>query len=72
MGNGDLKDIGDMLEPARTDPVHTLLVFLDLLKRDPQQLGKLRLAVARQAAHSSQANADILIDPVWFLHLCRP
>ena len=52
----DLQDVGNLLQPAGTDPIGALLVFLDLLERQAERIPKLLLAHAEHhSAHSDPA-----------------
>jgi hypothetical protein len=58
----DLKDLRDVLQAARPDAIDALLVFLHLLKCDPQGVTELGLPhLKHQAAHANPL-ADVHID----------
>src|SRR6516165_11693301 len=60
----NLQNVGDLLQPARSDAVSALLVFLHLLEGDAERIAELLLAHCKhQAAHAYPA-ADVLIDGV--------
>ena len=63
-GDRDLKDMGDLLQPARADPIGALFVFLDLLKCQPERVAKLFLAHSQHHAAHTNATSDMLVGRV--------
>jgi len=60
----DLQDMRDVLQAARAHTVRSLLVFLDLLERDPEPIAELLLGHSEhQPAHPDPA-AYVLVDGV--------
>jgi len=41
--DGDLQDVGDLLQPSSADSIYSLLIFLNLLKRNLQRVPQLGL-----------------------------
>ena len=54
----DLQDVGDVLQPARADAVRAILVFLDLLKRQPKCVAEIRLAHCQHHPAHAHPAAD--------------
>jgi hypothetical protein len=67
-----VEDLGELIEPARADPVRAALVFLDLLEGQPQGLGQLLLAHPEHGPPQADAGAHMRIDGAWThqLHAC--
>jgi hypothetical protein len=68
--------VRDLIEPTCADPIGALLIFLDLLKRDPKGCGQLRLTHVSLVPRSSQALTNMNVDfpgaagtPVWHTFL---
>ena len=59
-----LEDEGDLLQPARTDAIGALLVFLDLLKRQAKRIAQLLLTHAQHHAPHAHAAPDVLVDRI--------
>jgi hypothetical protein len=60
----DAQQVGDLEQPARCDAVCPLLVFLNLLEREPQRFGKRGLAAALHHAKPADLLSDILVDRI--------
>jgi hypothetical protein len=60
----NLEDTRQMLKPARTDPVGTLFVFLDLLERQPESLRKFSLAHAKHQPPHADTAPHMLVDRI--------
>jgi hypothetical protein len=59
-----------LLQPARTDAVGALLVFLHLLKRQAEGIAELFLTHAQHHSPHAHARTDMLVD--WIGNfLCR-
>ena len=56
--------IRDLLQATRTNPVHALFIFLDLLERQLQLLAELFLAHAQKDASHPHAAADMPINRI--------
>lgn len=56
-GQRNLKDLGNLLKPAATDPIRALLIFLDLLKRDAELFAQRGLRQALRLAEATDALA---------------
>ena len=63
----DLQDVRDVLQPARANAVRALLVFLDLLKRQPKCVAEIRLAHCQHHPAHAHPVADVLVDGIWSL-----
>src|SRR5258708_40182530 len=59
-----MKDLGDVMQSARPDPVRALLVFLHLLKCNPKRVAEFRLTHIEHQAANADAAADMLVDGV--------
>jgi hypothetical protein len=60
----NLQDLGDVLQAARADAVHAILVFLHLLKTDTEPIAERRLThVQHDPAHTYPA-ANMLVGGV--------
>jgi hypothetical protein len=59
-----LKDMGDLLQPARPDAAGALLVFLHLLEGEAECATQLFLAHSKHLAAHTHPAADILVDGV--------
>jgi hypothetical protein len=57
----------DLLQSARADAVRTLLVFLDLLKRQAKCVAEIRLAHCQHHPAHAHPAADVLVDGIWGL-----
>src|SRR6476620_2155890 len=71
--HGDTEDLRHVIEPARADPIRSLLVFLYLLKGDAEQFAQLLLAHADQQPAHPHAISDMAVDKVWiaFCHFTQ-
>jgi hypothetical protein len=56
-----------MLQPARTDPVRTILVFLHLLERQTESVSKLPLAHPGHHPAHAHPTAYMFVRGVWRL-----
>jgi hypothetical protein len=55
--------VDNVLQAARADAVHAILVFLDdLLERHPDRLAKRRLAHVQNESTHANAAADVFFD----------
>src|SRR6516164_10670755 len=63
----DLQGARDLLQPARANAVRALLVFLDLLKRQPKCVAEIRLAHCQHHPAHAHPAADVLVDGIWSL-----
>jgi hypothetical protein len=61
-GNWHLKDLGYVLQLAGTDAVHSLLIFLHLLKRETKRVTELFLANAQHHSTHAHAASHMLVD----------
>ena len=67
--NWHLEEVRYLLKLAGADPIGAFLVFLHLLERDAERVGKFGLAEAKHEAAHAHAAADVLIGWVgWFSH----
>jgi hypothetical protein len=62
--NRHLKDLGDVLQPARANAVGPLLIFLNLLKRQSKRVRKSCLAHFEHQAPHPHAAADMPVDGI--------
>jgi hypothetical protein len=58
----NLQNVGDLLQPARSNAVGALLVFLHLLEGEAERIAKLLLAHCKHQAAHAHPTADVLID----------
>ena len=63
--DGNLKNAGNLENPARSDPVNALFVFLDLLKSQSQRIGELVLAHAKEHPAKPHSRADMHVYRMW-------
>ena len=63
-GIGTWRKFRYLLKLAGTDSIDALLVFLDLLEREAERVGKLGLAKAQHEAAHAHAAADVLVGRV--------
>ena len=57
-----LQNVGDLLQPARSDAVSALLVFLHLLEREAERIAQFSLAHCKHHAAHAHPAADVLVD----------
>ncbi len=62
--NRHAQDIGNMLQPAGTNSIGALLVFLDLLEGNPEILSQLLLAHADHHASHTHSASDVLVNRI--------
>ncbi len=68
-GRGNVERSRDLLQPACADPVGPFLIFLDLLKRQPQRIAELFLAHAKHDTPHADTAANVPVDRVrYFFH----
>ena len=65
--NRDIEDLGDLEQPARADAVHTLLVFLHLLKSEAHAFAESLLAHAEKHTAQTDPAPHVLIHRVRLL-----
>jgi hypothetical protein len=58
----NLQNVGDLLQPARSDAVSALLVFLHLLEREAERIAQFSLAHCKHHAAHAHPAADVLVD----------
>jgi hypothetical protein len=58
----DLQNVRDLLQPARSDAVGALLVFLHLLEGETEPIGQLLLAHCKHHAAHAHPTANMLVD----------
>jgi hypothetical protein len=58
----NLQNVGDLLQPTRSDAVSTLLVFLHLLEREAERIAQFSLAHCKHHAAHAHPAADVLVD----------
>ena len=56
-----LQDMANLLQPARADPVGSLLVFLDLLKGNSESIAEPRLTHVQHHTAHAHATANVLV-----------
>ena len=59
---GTCRMLGDLLQPARSDAVSALLVFLHLLEREAERIAQFSLAHCKHHAAHAHPAADVLVD----------
>src|SRR6516225_6895093 len=59
-----LQDVGDLLQPARSDAIDAGLVFLHLLVGDAERISQLLLAHCQHLAAHAHPSADVLVGRV--------
>jgi hypothetical protein len=58
----NLENVGDLLQPARSDAVSTLLVLLHLLEGEAERIAQFPLAHCKHHAAHAHPAADVLVD----------
>ena len=61
---GTCRNVGDLLQPARSDAVGAVLVFLHLLEGESERIAQFRLAHCKHLAAHAHAAADVLVGGV--------
>src|SRR4030095_1362604 len=61
---GTCRNVGDLLQPARSDAIGAALVFLHLLEGDAECIGQLRLAHCKHLAAHAHPAADVPVGGV--------
>src|SRR5215469_16487483 len=63
----DLENVRNLLKTTGTDPIGALIVFLNLLERQPERVAEFLLAHRQHhPAHTNPAS-DVLVGRVWRL-----
>src|ERR1017187_10286654 len=66
-GHWHLQDLRDLHKPARAHSIDALLVFLHLLKGQPNRIRKFRLAHSKHEPRHAHSAAHMLVGGVWQL-----